>query len=80
MESASTASIAFAGPSSEVTTPAAYEEGHHFKTTFAITASQVPKPAGGIATPSQAIQPIAATDLATKDVKSFGTRFSRGLP
>lgn len=64
MEAASTA---FAGPSSEASTPAVYEDDARH---FAITASHVPKPAMSMLPPSA---PGAMVDF--KDMKSIGTRF-----
>ena len=82
MEATTTA--AMAGPSSsEVTTPAAYEEDSASRH-FAITASQVPKPAASSIMPAMApaapaaqapAAPNAALEMSIKDVKSIGTRF-----
>lgn len=65
------ASTTVAGPSSEVTTPAAYEDDARH---FAITASQLPKAAGFMA-PLPPPAPGLAPDIAVKDGKSIGTRF-----
>ena len=72
------ATAAVAGPSSEVSTPLAYEEdnrhGHGGGSHFAVTASQVPKP-----TSSSSMSPLAmagaSPEVAVKDMKSIGTRF-----
>ncbi|KAK4497501.1 hypothetical protein PRZ48_011952 [Zasmidium cellare] len=77
-------SAAIAGPSSEVSTPAAYDEdarhggsGPH----FAITASQVPKPAASMPSLGPSTN-MSSPELAVKDMKSLapsgpssGTRF-----
>ncbi|KAK3720565.1 hypothetical protein LTR37_003614 [Vermiconidia calcicola] len=76
MESAGASSSTFAGPSSEVTTPAACEDDTASRH-FAITASQVPKPTGGVVPFAPATLPpcTSAPDVNMKDGKSFGTRF-----
>ena len=72
MEAAGAAGGVFAGPSSESPTPATHDEDTASRH-FAITASQVPKPAGSGMTPAQT--PAAPTSTETKDAKSIGTRF-----
>lgn len=76
MESASAtaAGPAFPAPSSEVSTPAAYDEDSASRH-FAVTASQVPKPTGGPALPAQTLPPYSTQDGSSKDAKGFGTRF-----
>lgn len=70
MDAAGTSSSVFGGPSSsEASTPATYDEDTASRH-YAITASQVPKPAGSVMTPAQT--PASAD---TKDAKSVGTRF-----
>ena len=69
MDAASAAGSAFAGPSSESSTPATFDEDSASRH-YAITASQVPKPTGGVMTPAQ-----TPALVETKDVKSTGTRF-----
>lgn len=65
-----TASSAFAGPSSEATTSATFDDDAKH---YAITASQVPKPAAtGIPSPIPYASPPPET---IKDVKNVGTRF-----
>ncbi|KAK5172965.1 uncharacterized protein LTR77_003087 [Saxophila tyrrhenica] len=73
MDSASAPSMAFAGPSSEASTPAAYDEdsARH----FAVTASQVPKPTGSMAPPPPMSLPCPSLDSTSKDGKSLGMRF-----
>lgn len=61
---------AFAGPSSEVSTPAYEEDARH----FAISASQVPKPTTSMPPPIPLPGSLPDTG-AVKDVKSVGTRF-----
>jgi len=68
---AAPASFVVAGPSSEASTPAAYDDDHNARH-FAITASQVPKPAGSMI---PALSPPGADVGSMKDVKSIGTRF-----
>ena len=72
MESASASSGPFTGSSSEITTPAASEEDTAARH-FAITASQVPKPAGSVMPLAQFSAPTPSVE--TKDMKSIGTRF-----
>lgn len=67
---AATASGAFAGPSSEATTPAAFDDDARH---YAITASQVPKPAASSMSPPVP-HPNPPPDT-VKDVKNIGTRF-----
>lgn len=67
---AATASSAFAGPSSEATTPAAFDDDARH---YAITASQVPKPAASSMPPPVPV-PNPPPDT-VKDVKNVGTRF-----
>jgi hypothetical protein len=69
MEAAPNASSVFAGPSSESSTPATYDEDTASRH-FAITASQVPKPTGSVMTPAQ-----SPTSAEVRDVKNIGTRF-----
>jgi len=73
MDSASAPSMAFAGPSSEASTPAAFDDdtSRH----YAVTASQVPKPTGSMAPPPPMVLPCPSLDLTSKDAKSLGTRF-----
>ena len=64
-----TASSVFAGPSSEATAPATFDDDARH---YAITASQVPKPA------ATSMPPMAHTNPPpepAKDVKNVGTRF-----
>lgn len=69
--SAASTSAAVAGPSSEVSTPAAYDEdarhGH-----FAITASQVPKPTASMP-PIGPNTNQSSPELTVKDMKSLGS-------
>lgn len=73
---AATASSSFAGPSSEASTPAAWEEDSASRH-FAITASQVPKPTGGTSPhySQGGAAPTASQEMGIKDAKSIGTRF-----
>ena len=75
MENGNTATTAgLAGPSSEVNTPATYDEDTATSRHFAVTASQVPKPAGSIL-PTQIPPPTTSPEMNMKDLKTVGTRF-----
>ena len=75
MEGAGVTGAAFAGPSSEASTPAAYDEDSASRH-FAVTASQVPKPAGGAPPLAQmSVSYPTPPDATTKDGKGLGPRF-----
>lgn len=71
MDSATTAtSSIFAGPSTEVTSPASFDDDSRH---YATTASQVPKPTSGSTLPP--IHNPSSPPDTIKDVKNIGTRF-----
>ena len=72
METASAPTTSFAGPSSEATAPALYDEDSASRH-YAVNASQVPVPAGSISPPQQAAAVPSANEM--KDVKTIGTKF-----
>lgn len=79
MESAAASASAFAGASSEVQPPGAFDDDASSARHFAVTASQVPKPTGSIPPPLHHLPaPVAhglPLDANMKDGKSVGTRF-----
>ena len=73
MEATGVSSAIVAGPSSEASTPAAYDDDNASRH-YATTASHVPIPTGSVP-PALALSPTTSLEASMKDNKSHGTRF-----